>query len=130
MLDDSMLHDSALPRSMAKTCSVQISPLHSLLVVSTRPMPSRSSICRHAPLRASAVATTRNTGVCANSRPISAADATERAFLDDSRRASGRAQRRLRMVLAGVASLLVLAVIAGGIALGRRAGLGYRLPLL
>ena len=33
-------------------------------------------------------------------------NATERAFLDDSRRASGRAQRRLRLVLAGVASLL------------------------
>ena len=47
-------------------------------------------------------------------------NATERAFLDDSRRASGRAQRRLRMVLAGVASLLVLAVIAGGIALDQR----------
>ena len=30
-------------------------------------------------------------------------NATERAFLDASRRASGRAQRRLRMVLAGVA---------------------------
>ena len=47
-------------------------------------------------------------------------NATERAFLDDSRRASGRAQRRLRMVLAGVASLLVLAVIAGGVALDQR----------
>ena len=34
-------------------------------------------------------------------------NATERAFLDDSRRASGREQRRLRLVLAGVASLLV-----------------------
>ena len=34
-------------------------------------------------------------------------NATERAFLDASRRASGRAQRRLRMVLAGVAALLV-----------------------
>ena len=30
-------------------------------------------------------------------------DATERAFLDAARRASGRAQRRLRLVLAGVA---------------------------
>ena len=47
-------------------------------------------------------------------------NATERAFLDDSRRASGRAQRRLRMVLAGVACLLVLAVIAGAVALEQR----------
>src|SRR5215210_2462300 len=47
-------------------------------------------------------------------------NATERAFLDDSRRASGRTQRRLRIVLAGVASLLVLAVIAGAVALDQR----------
>ena len=47
-------------------------------------------------------------------------NATERAFLDDGRRASGRAQRRLRAVLAGVASLLVLAVIAGVVALDQR----------
>jgi WD40 repeat protein len=47
-------------------------------------------------------------------------NATERAFLDAGRRASGRAQRRLRMVLAGVASLLVLAVIAGAVALDQR----------
>ena len=47
-------------------------------------------------------------------------NATERAFLDDSRRASGRAQRRLRAVLAGVAALLVLAVIAGVVALDQR----------
>jgi WD40 repeat protein/DNA-binding SARP family transcriptional activator/energy-coupling factor transporter ATP-binding protein EcfA2 len=47
-------------------------------------------------------------------------NATERAFLDHSRRASGRAQRRLRMVLAGVAFLLVLAVIAGAVALKER----------
>ncbi len=47
-------------------------------------------------------------------------DATERAFLDDSQRASGRAQRRLRAVLAGVVSLLVLAVIAGVVALDQR----------
>ena len=40
-------------------------------------------------------------------------NATERAFLDEGRRASGRAQRRPRMVLAGVASLFVIAVIAG-----------------
>ena len=46
--------------------------------------------------------------------------ATERAFLEDSRRASGRAQRRLRAVLAGVATLLVLAVIAGVVALDQR----------
>jgi WD40 repeat protein len=46
--------------------------------------------------------------------------ATERAFLDDSRRASGRAQRRLRAVLAGVATLLVLALIAGVVALHQR----------
>ena len=45
---------------------------------------------------------------------------TERAFLDDSRSASGRAQRRLRMMLAGVAALLVLAVIAGVVALDQR----------
>ena len=44
----------------------------------------------------------------------------ERAFVEDSRRASGRAQRRLRMVLAGVAALLVLAVIAGLVALDQR----------
>jgi WD40 repeat protein/DNA-binding SARP family transcriptional activator len=39
--------------------------------------------------------------------------ATERAFLHGSRTASQRAQRRLLMVLAGVACLLVLAVYAG-----------------
>jgi WD40 repeat protein len=47
-------------------------------------------------------------------------NAVERAFLDDSQGASGRAQRRLRMVLAGVAFLLVLAVIAGAVALEQR----------
>ena len=47
-------------------------------------------------------------------------NATERAFLDAGRRASGRAQRRLRMVLAGVVSLLVLAVLAGAVALEQR----------
>ena len=47
-------------------------------------------------------------------------NATERDFLDDSRRASGRAQRRLRAVLAGVATLLVLSVIAGVVALDQR----------
>jgi WD40 repeat protein/DNA-binding SARP family transcriptional activator len=45
---------------------------------------------------------------------------TERAFLDASRTASGRAQRRLRMVLAGVACLLALAVIAALVALNER----------
>jgi WD40 repeat protein/DNA-binding SARP family transcriptional activator len=44
----------------------------------------------------------------------------ERAFLDESRLASERSQRRLRAVLAGVASLLVLAVIAGLVALEQR----------
>ena len=38
--------------------------------------------------------------------------ARERAFLDESASASERAHRRLRMVLAGVAALLVVAVIA------------------
>src|SRR5262249_38110649 len=47
-------------------------------------------------------------------------DATEREFLDASRAAGTRAQRRLRLTLAGVAGLLVLAVIAGGVALGQR----------
>ena len=47
-------------------------------------------------------------------------NANERDFLDDSRRASGRAQRRLRAVLAGVATLLVLSVIAGVVALDQR----------
>ncbi len=47
-------------------------------------------------------------------------NAAERAFLDASRDASTRAQRRLRAVLAGVASLLVLAVIAGAVALDQR----------
>ena len=44
----------------------------------------------------------------------------ERAFLADSRSASERAQRRLRIVLGGVAALLVLAVIAGLVALDQR----------
>ena len=44
----------------------------------------------------------------------------ERAFLADSGSATGRAQRRLRMMLAGVAALLVLAVIAGLVALDQR----------
>jgi WD40 repeat protein/DNA-binding SARP family transcriptional activator/energy-coupling factor transporter ATP-binding protein EcfA2 len=45
---------------------------------------------------------------------------TERAFLDASRSASERSQRRLRAGLAGVASLLVLAVIAGLVAVNER----------
>ena len=44
----------------------------------------------------------------------------ERAFLDESRAAGTRSQRRLRAVLAGVAALLVLAVVAGVVALGQR----------
>ena len=44
----------------------------------------------------------------------------ERAFLDESRAASDRSHRRLRTVLAGVAALLVLAVIAGLVALDQR----------
>jgi WD40 repeat protein len=44
----------------------------------------------------------------------------ERAFLNESRAASERSQRRLRAVLAGVATLLVLAVIAGLVALDQR----------
>ena len=47
-------------------------------------------------------------------------NANERAFLDKSRAASERSQRRLRAVLAGVAALLVLAVIAGLVALDQR----------
>jgi DNA-binding SARP family transcriptional activator/WD40 repeat protein len=44
----------------------------------------------------------------------------ERAFLDQSRAVSQRSQRRLRAVLAGVAALLMLAVIAGLVALDQR----------
>jgi WD40 repeat protein/DNA-binding SARP family transcriptional activator len=46
--------------------------------------------------------------------------ARERTFLHESASASGRAHRRLRMVLAGVAALLVVAVVAGAIALNER----------
>ncbi len=46
--------------------------------------------------------------------------ARERAFLDASAAASERAHRRLRMVLAGVAALLVVAVITGALALNER----------
>ena len=44
----------------------------------------------------------------------------EHAFLDQSRTASERSQRRLSAVLAGVAALLVLAVIAGALAFDQR----------
>ena len=44
----------------------------------------------------------------------------EQAFLGESRAASERSARRLRMVLAGVATLLVLAVVAGLVALDQR----------
>ncbi|MET0974010.1 MAG: BTAD domain-containing putative transcriptional regulator, partial [Thermoleophilaceae bacterium] len=47
-------------------------------------------------------------------------NSTERAFLAESRAASGRSVRRLRIVLTGVAALLVLAVVAGLVALGQR----------
>ena len=47
-------------------------------------------------------------------------NAAERVFLDESRTASERSQRRLRAVLAGIAALLVLAVVAGVIALEQR----------
>jgi WD40 repeat protein/DNA-binding SARP family transcriptional activator len=45
---------------------------------------------------------------------------TERAFLDAGRAAAGRAQRRLRMALAGVAALLALAVAGGVVAVHQR----------
>jgi WD40 repeat protein/DNA-binding SARP family transcriptional activator len=45
---------------------------------------------------------------------------TERTFLDESRAASERSHRRLRAVLAGVAALLVVAVIAGVVAFEQR----------
>ncbi|MBD0283639.1 MAG: AAA family ATPase, partial [Thermoleophilaceae bacterium] len=44
----------------------------------------------------------------------------ERAFLHESRAASERSHRRLRALLAGAAALLVLAVIAGVVALDQR----------
>ena len=47
-------------------------------------------------------------------------NATERAFLDASRTAAGRAQRRLRLALAGVAALLVVAALGGVVALRQR----------
>ena len=45
---------------------------------------------------------------------------TDRAFLNASRAASGRAQRRLRMMLAAVAVLLAVAVAGGVVALDQR----------
>src|SRR5947209_15070241 len=45
---------------------------------------------------------------------------TERGFLDASHAAAGRAQRRLRMVLAAVAALLAVAVLGGIVALDER----------
>ena len=47
-------------------------------------------------------------------------NAIERAFLEDSRAASERSQRRLRAMLAGVAALLVVALIAGVVAFEQR----------
>jgi len=47
-------------------------------------------------------------------------NATEREFVTESRDAGERAHRRLRAVLAGVAALLVVAVIAGLVALSER----------
>ena len=47
-------------------------------------------------------------------------NATEQQFLDASRAGGERARRRLRLVLAGVMALLVLAVIAAVIALDQR----------
>jgi DNA-binding SARP family transcriptional activator/WD40 repeat protein len=44
----------------------------------------------------------------------------ERDFLDAGREIAGRAQRRLRLVLAGVAALLVVAVLGGAVALHQR----------
>ena len=45
---------------------------------------------------------------------------TELAFLDASRAEAGRAQRRLRMVLAAVAALLAVALVGGFVALDQR----------
>jgi WD40 repeat protein len=45
---------------------------------------------------------------------------TERAFLDSSRAAAGRSQRRLRIVLAGVAALLAVAILGGLVAMHQR----------
>jgi len=47
-------------------------------------------------------------------------DDVERGFVDESRAASERSQRRLRAVLAGVGALLLLAVLAGLVALEQR----------
>ena len=45
---------------------------------------------------------------------------TERAFLDESRAAAGRAQRRVRIVLAALAALLAVAVAGAIVALAQR----------
>jgi WD40 repeat protein/DNA-binding SARP family transcriptional activator len=47
---------------------------------------------------------------------------TERAFLDASRAVTGRAQRRLWMMLAGAAFLLAIAIAGGVVALDQRSG--------
>ena len=47
-------------------------------------------------------------------------NAAERAFVEESRAATDRSHRRLRAILAGVGVLLVLAVVAGIVALGER----------
>src|SRR5262249_17461250 len=47
-------------------------------------------------------------------------NAAESAFLDHSRRGGARSHRRLRAGLAGVAALLVVAVVAGLVALSER----------
>ena len=47
-------------------------------------------------------------------------NSAERDFVDESRRAAERSHRRLRAVLAAVAALLVLAIVAGVVALGER----------
>ena len=47
--------------------------------------------------------------------------ATERRFLDASRTAAGRAHRRLRLALTGIAALLVVAVVGAAVALHQRA---------
>ena len=47
-------------------------------------------------------------------------NAAERAFVEESRAATDRSHRRLRAVLAGVGVLLVLAIVAGIVALGER----------
>jgi WD40 repeat protein/DNA-binding SARP family transcriptional activator len=50
----------------------------------------------------------------------------ERDFLDESRRASARANRRLRMLLAAALVLLVAALAAGGVALAARSSADHQ----